>query len=156
MNYYKRHIGDYAAATRHLSVIEHGAYTLLLDVYYSSETPLPADIPAVLRLMGARTKEERAAGESVLREFFTLTNDGWRHSRCDEEIAKASAKAAANREAGKKGGRPRSKPKRFPEETQTVSENNPNGSCEVRGSKGTPLHHYSTTEEEEAFQGGRA
>ena len=53
MNYYKRHIGDYAAATRHLSMLEHGAYTMLLDVYYTSEQPLPADPKKAARKAGA-------------------------------------------------------------------------------------------------------
>ena len=33
MNYYKRHIGDYAAKAGHLSPLEHGVYTLLIDAY---------------------------------------------------------------------------------------------------------------------------
>ena len=37
MNYYKFNVGDYSAATRHLSMLEHGAYRLLLDVYYTTE-----------------------------------------------------------------------------------------------------------------------
>ena len=39
-NYYKRHLGDYAMKdTRHPS-LEHGAYCLLLDYYYSTEKPI--------------------------------------------------------------------------------------------------------------------
>ena len=59
MNYYKRHIGDYAAATRHLSLLEHGVYCMLLDVYYTSERALPAELKAVQRLVGAKSKDER-------------------------------------------------------------------------------------------------
>ena len=37
MNYYKRHLGDYAKKAGHLSTWEHGAYTLILDAYYDRE-----------------------------------------------------------------------------------------------------------------------
>lgn len=133
MNYYKRHIGDYAAATRHLTMLEHGAYTLLLDTYYTTESPLPADLKAAARKAGARSKEEVAAVETVLPEFFTLTDRGWIQQRCDAEIEAYHAKAETNRVVGKKGGRPRKTTQTDtgtldsgnPEKTQTVSGNNP-------------------------------
>jgi uncharacterized protein YdaU (DUF1376 family) len=107
VNYYKRHIGDYAAATRHLSLLEHGVYTLLLDVYYTSEKQLPAELRAVQRLVGARSEEEREAVETVLNEFFELTTDGWSQSRCDEEIHNKQVKSEANQVIGRMGGRPK-------------------------------------------------
>lgn len=118
MNYYKFNIGDYAAATRHLSMLEHGAYRLLLDVYYTAEQPLPADVKAAARKAGARSKDEIAAVEVVLGEFFELTPDGWIQGRCDAEIALYQAKAETNRVIGRRGGRPK-------KETQTVSDGNP-------------------------------
>lgn len=97
MNFYKHHIGDYAATTSHLSFVEDAAFSRLLRIYYRDERPLPSDIRAVQRLASARSKEERVAVESVLREFFTEMPDGWRNSRCDEELAKATAQAETNR-----------------------------------------------------------
>jgi uncharacterized protein YdaU (DUF1376 family) len=43
MNYYERHLGDYAKDTGHLSLLEHGVYTLLLDRYYATESGIPED-----------------------------------------------------------------------------------------------------------------
>ena len=43
MNYYERHLGDYSKDTAHLTMIEHGAYGLLLDRYYGTEAGIPAD-----------------------------------------------------------------------------------------------------------------
>jgi uncharacterized protein YdaU (DUF1376 family) len=97
MNFYKHHIGDYAAATAHLSMLEDGAFRRLLCVYYRDEKPLPLDTKAVQRLVGARSKDERAAVETVLEEFFTRTGDGWRNKRADEEISRANAQADTNR-----------------------------------------------------------
>ena len=88
MNYYEHHIGDYAEATAHLSFVEDAAYSRLIRKVYATEKPLPADIKAAQRLIGARTKEERDAVETVLHEFFTLHDDGWHNKRCDEEIAR--------------------------------------------------------------------
>lgn len=87
MNYFEFHIGDYAEATGHLSIIEDGAYSRLLRKCYSTERALPPDICAVQRLVAARSEEERSAVESVLREFFELRDDGWHQPRCDRDIA---------------------------------------------------------------------
>ena len=90
MNFYQHHIGDYAAATMHLTFLEDAAYSRLIRIYYRDEKPLPADVAAVQRLAGARSKEEREAVEIILSEFFTLEDDGWHNKRCDEEIGRAS------------------------------------------------------------------
>lgn len=99
MNYYKRHLGDYAKDTRHLSLLEHGAYCLLLDYYYSTERPIPDD--RCERIANAYTDEERKAVRNVLEQFFTLTPEGWRNHRADAEIHEfhsksLKAKAAAD------------------------------------------------------------
>jgi len=104
MNYFELHIGDYVEATGHLSFVEDAAYSRLLRKYYATERPLPADLKAVQRLVGARTKEEREAVAIVLEEFFDLRDDGWHNDRCDEEIAKyqaAEPERAAKRENDK-------------------------------------------------------
>lgn len=92
MNYYPFHIGDYASATRHLSWTEDAAYRRLLDVYYVREMPLPIDLRQVYRLVVASTDEQREAVDVVLGEFFTLTDSGYVHERCEQEIAKAQSK----------------------------------------------------------------
>lgn len=138
MNFYKRHLGDYAKDTGHLTMLEHGAYTLLLDRYYSTEAPIPeADACRVAR---ARSREERAAVESVLREFFTLEDGVWRNKRADAELSRASAQRDTNREVGKRGGRPRktesvseSKTESVSEsKTESVSEKNPSQTPDTR------------------------
>jgi uncharacterized protein YdaU (DUF1376 family) len=101
MNYYEHHLGDYAEATSHLTFVEDAAYSRCIRKYYSSEQPLPEDVKQVQRLVGARTREEKQAVESVLREFFVLQPDGWHNARCDEEIARyvdkrTKAKGSAN------------------------------------------------------------
>jgi uncharacterized protein YdaU (DUF1376 family) len=105
MNFYKRHIGDYIKKAGHLTLLEHGIYARLMDVYYTREAGIPEDKAA--RLIGARTKDELQALSNVLDEFFTLVDGTWTQGRCEEEIGIASAKADKNRENGAKGGRPK-------------------------------------------------
>lgn len=92
MNYIELHIGDYDKATAHLTGVEDGMYGRLVRRYYDTEKPLPADVKAIQRLVRARSKDERQAVETVLEEFFQLTGEGYRHGRCDEEIARYRAK----------------------------------------------------------------
>lgn len=97
MNFYKHHLGDYAAATSHLSWDEDCAYRRLIDQYYKREAPLPADVKEAARLARAATPGQRRAVEAVLLEFFELRDGGWHQKRCDEEIGAASAQAETNR-----------------------------------------------------------
>lgn len=105
MNYYEHHLGDYAKGTGHLTMLEHGAYRLLLDRYYSTEAGIPAD--QAHRLARARSKGERLAVDLVLSEFFDLLDGVWINRRAEEEIAAARVRIDAARQNGKKGGRPR-------------------------------------------------
>ena len=97
VNYYEHHIGDYAAATGHLSLVEDAVYTRMLRRYYLTEAPLPADIAQLARLVGARQAEEVAAVDAVLAEFFHLQADGWHQKRADEDIERYLAKIDAAR-----------------------------------------------------------
>lgn len=112
MNYYKRHIGDYARDTGHLSALEHGIYTLLLDWYYTNERPIPTE--KAFRI----AKANRMETETVLSEFFHDTPEGWIHHYADREIADYKRRSEINTAIGKLGGRPR--------KTETVTERKPN------------------------------
>lgn len=92
MNYYEHHLGDYAKDTGHLSMLEHGAYRILLDRYYSTEAGIPEG--QVYRLARARTDDEKAAVDVVLEEFFSLVDGIWINRRAEEELERfASAQA---------------------------------------------------------------
>jgi uncharacterized protein YdaU (DUF1376 family) len=108
MNYYERYCGDYQRDTAHLSLAEHGAYTMLLDTYFSVEKALPSDLHSLYRVCRAMTRLEQQAVKSVAEQFFPVSAvDGFRHNqRADREIAKARPKIEAARNNGRKGGRP--------------------------------------------------
>lgn len=134
MNFYKRFMGDYMRDTSHLSLTEHGAYTVLLDHYYSTGKPLPRAMDALHRLCRATTKLEQQAVASIVEQFFPVGDDGLRHNyRADAEIKKWEEKATQNRLVGRLGGRPRKNqngnpygnPDGFLNGTQTDNERKP-------------------------------
>ena len=101
MKYYEHHLGDYLRDTMHLTLIEDGAYRRLIDAYYSREAPLPKSLATIYRLIRAESKRDKAAIQNVLKEFFVASQDGYRHVRCDQEIARylekqAKARGSAN------------------------------------------------------------
>lgn len=101
MNYYPHHIGDFNSATRHLTRIERSVYRDLIELYYDTEAPLSRDVDKLCRLLIARSDEEQAAVSQVLNEFFAATEHGWRHARCDAEIARYHGNKEAKSVAGK-------------------------------------------------------
>jgi len=121
VNYYERHLGDYARDTGHLSMLEHGAYSLLLDRYYITERGIPAD--QAHRIARARSQDERDAVDAVLQEFFTLIDGIWVQARAVGEIALAQKKIDAARQNGKLGGRPRKGIPSAPEPTVEANTN---------------------------------
>lgn len=153
MNYYEHHIGDYAEATAHLTFIEDAAYSRMIRKYYAMERPLPADIKAVQRLVGARTKDERDAVESVLREFFALQADGWHQTRCDADLQRYIAKQdKARASANARWLKPHSErnANALPTHMQTDSERNANASKthNERNALQSPVPSPQTPEED--------
>jgi uncharacterized protein YdaU (DUF1376 family) len=131
VNYYERFSGDYSRDTAHLSLAEHGAYTLLLDTYYATERALPASLEALARICRAMTNEERASVEAVANQFFPVGTDGQRHNaRADIEISKARLRIENARINGRSGGRP-PKPDGLPDE-------NPTGNPAITQSESSP------------------
>lgn len=104
MHYYKRHIGDYLKNTSHLSLLEHGVYSRILDVYYTTEHPIKDKDK--YRCIAARTKAEKVAVDTVLSDFFVLSDGLWSSERCGKEITQFQKRAKRNAENGKAGGRP--------------------------------------------------
>ena len=91
MNFFPFHIGDYAAHTKHLSLLEDLAYRRLLDLYYTNERALPTDPAKVARLIGMREHLQEVS--DVLSDFFLISEEGHTNKRCDREISKYQEKA---------------------------------------------------------------
>jgi len=107
LHYYQFHIGDYRAATAHLSNDEDLAYRRLLDMYYDTEDPIPIDTDWVAR----RLRLDSHVIVSVLKDMFVLSELGWHHARCDKEISvykgfSDAGKRGAAKRWGKAGDSP--------------------------------------------------
>lgn len=106
MHYYSFNVGDYRRDTVHLSRLEHSIYRELIDEYYLNEKPIPVGTQWVIRHLRLITEEEQKIAHEILQEFFTLTQDGWRHDRIDQDIRDYQHMVDKNRKNGKLGGRP--------------------------------------------------
>jgi uncharacterized protein YdaU (DUF1376 family) len=156
MFYYKHHIGDYRRDTGHLSLLEHGAYRQLLDLYYVDEKPIPNETDWVMRRLSAKTQVEKDAVLAVLSDFFTQNEAGWSHKRCDSEILAYEEKADQNQKNGKLGGRPKKKAEINPEITQSVSNANPTQSENNLNHKPLTINHKPLTKEPFRESGAKA
>jgi uncharacterized protein YdaU (DUF1376 family) len=98
MNYYPRHLGDYAAQAGWLSALEHGVYTLLLDWYHKNERAIPREL--IYQISKANSRAEKKAAEKVLNAFFKWNPEqGWRHEGAEAAIAKMRVLSEKKRNA---------------------------------------------------------
>lgn len=106
LHYFKRNIGDYHKKAGRLSLLEHGAYTLLMDACYDREQ-FPS-LEQAYDWSWARTEDEKLAVRFVLEKFFELEGGVYLQKRISEEIAKfhenskTNARIAKEREARKR------------------------------------------------------
>ena len=121
--------------TGHLSLAEHGAYTLMLDVHYATAKPLPASKDALFRFLRAVTKDEQSAVTAVLTQFWAEGDGGWINARATVEIAKARVQAATNQRISDER-----EAKRRAHEPSNESCNEPSL---LRSTKGEPIHSHS-------------
>jgi len=94
VHYYKRNLGDYAKKAGRLSMLQHGAYTLLIDTCYDREQ-FPT-LEEAIDWTWASSAAEVEAVEFVLRKFFVLEGGRYVQKRIQEEIADYQATAETN------------------------------------------------------------
>jgi uncharacterized protein YdaU (DUF1376 family) len=96
VHYYKKNIGDYAKKAGRLTMLQHGAYTLLLDSCYDRER-FPT-LQEAIEWAWASTEAEVEAVKFVLSRFFTLDKDGcYVQDRILQELLEYHAKSDTNK-----------------------------------------------------------
>jgi len=96
MHYYKRNLGDYAKKTGRLTMLQHGAYTLLIDACYDREV-FPT-LEQAIDWTWASTDAEIEAVKFVLSRFFKLSSDGqYVQDRILEELLQYHKNADTNK-----------------------------------------------------------
>jgi uncharacterized protein YdaU (DUF1376 family) len=96
MHYFKRNIGDYHKKAGRLSMLQHGAYTLLLDSCYDREE-FPTKEQAI-EWCWASTADEVEAVEFVLYKFFILHEGKYIQTRIMEEITRYQENSNTNKQ----------------------------------------------------------
>jgi uncharacterized protein YdaU (DUF1376 family) len=150
MHYYKRNLGDYAKKTGRLTMLQHGAYTLLIDSCYDREQ-FPT-LEQALQWTWASTEAEVEAVKFVLNRFFMFHDDGrYIQDRILTELlnyqknADTNKRIADEREAKRKENRtkreqsvdeppPNHKPLTINQEPRTI-----NQEPTVKGTRGSRL-----------------
>lgn len=130
---------DYARDTPHLSLAEHGAYRLLLDLYYTTRKPLSPDRQQLLRVCRAFAADEAHAVDSVLAQFFEECERGYRHARVESELqrsAEISEKRAAFGARGAAKSNAVQQQTRQQKTQQTTSESQPQSHKPPKAPKG--------------------
>jgi uncharacterized protein YdaU (DUF1376 family) len=94
--------GDFASSTKHLTLLEKGAYRELLDAYYRRGS-LPNDDTELRRMSGMSPPQWRRSRARIL-EYFDIKN-GYplRHIKADRVIAARDNLSAERSKAGKLG-----------------------------------------------------
>jgi uncharacterized protein YdaU (DUF1376 family) len=109
MHYYKRNIGDYAKKTGRLTMLQHGAYTLLIDSCYDRETFPTLD--EAIEWTWASSTEEIEAVTFVIKKFFVLQDGVYVQNRIREELenyhnnSETNKRIALEREAKRRENR---------------------------------------------------
>lgn len=107
MYYYKKNIGDYHKKAGRLSMLQHGAYTLLIDSCYDREVFPTLD--DAINWTWACSTEEIEAVEFVLKRFFTLEDGLYTQKHIKEDLEKyhknseTNKRIALEREAKRRG-----------------------------------------------------
>ena len=105
MHYFQFEIKEWISNTAHLTLEEESVYLRLINFYYDSEKAIPFDLALISRKLRINNIE---LTESILHEFFTESNEGYIHDRCDMEITKYRAKSEQASRAGKASAEKRS------------------------------------------------
>jgi uncharacterized protein YdaU (DUF1376 family) len=95
---------DYERDTECLSIVEHGAYLLLLKHCWKTEGPLPLDEMAIFRIAGAIAPQEQEIIRKILTTFFVKKSDGFYNKKALKIIDDRKQKRAKLTELGRKGG----------------------------------------------------
>ncbi len=138
MHYYKRNIGDYHKKAGRLTMLQHGAYTLLMDSCYDREEFPTLDL--AIDWLWASTDAEVDAVKFVLNKFFTLESDVYTQNRIKEDLGKYHANSKTNKRIAmeREAKRKEKSTKRVPsvDESNTVEH------------EATPNHKPLTTNQE--------
>lgn len=141
------YVSDYIRDTRHLSTAEHGAYLLLLMHAWTNGGAIPTDDTRLARIAGLTAREWRSS-KAVLLAFWSQADDGYRHKRVDQELAKAAGMVEQRSLAGKASAEARKAKREGNERSTAVATEGP--TKPQRNARPSPSQDSLTTFESNA------
>jgi uncharacterized protein YdaU (DUF1376 family) len=108
--YFPLYLSDYVSEARKMTMIQRGAFTDLACLYFQENLKLPYTKQLIYRMVFAFEKEEQAAVDFILQNYFKETQEEpmgliWVSDSLDLIGCKVLKRLDANRENGKLGGR---------------------------------------------------
>lgn len=119
MHYYQFNIGDYAAHTKGLSLLEDLAYRRLMDEYYLAERPLNGCSTDVARLIGMIDNDAEVA--YILGRYFKSVDGFYVHDAIENNILSYKNKSEKASVAGKASAKSRACNRRSTNVQQTMN-----------------------------------
>jgi uncharacterized protein YdaU (DUF1376 family) len=141
MHYYKRNLGDYAKKAGRLTMLQHGAYNLLIDACYDREE-FPT-LEQAIEWTWSITDEEIEAVKFVLNRFFKLDKEGqYIQDRILQELLEYHQKADKNKQIAVE--REAKRKQNSTNRSQTVNETSPNHKPLTNNHKPLTINHNKT------------
>jgi len=137
--YMKLYVADYLGDTHHLSVVEHGAYMLLLMAMWRAGGSLPAADANLARLARC-TPDQWAEIRDVILPFFRRRGGKITHKRIASEMAKYEDTSGKRSAAGKRGGRPK------------ANENNVGGEAKAYAAESNSRHNQNQNQNQNQIE----
>jgi uncharacterized protein YdaU (DUF1376 family) len=151
MHYYKRNLGDYAKKAGRLTMLQHGAYNLLIDACYDREE-FPT-LEQAIEWTWSITDEEIEAVKFVLSRFFKLDKDGqYVQDRILQELLEYHQKADKNKQIAVE--REAKRKQNSTNRVQDVNESSPNHKPITINHKPLTINHNKNIVRADALDDG--
>lgn len=140
MHYFKLNIGDYHKRAGRLTMIQHGAYNLLIQACYDREK-FPTREEAH-EWLWASSDEEIKAIDFVLSKLFTINGERYEHENIAEDIKAYKKRGEVNKQIAL--DREAKKRKKRTKQHETCNDNHE--TCTIGGDSCTNEYEHSTNE----------
>jgi len=145
MHYYKRNLGDYYKKASRLTMLQHGAFNLLIDACYDRER-FPTKIEAI-DWSWASSKQEIQAVEFILKRFFILKDNVYFQKRIEDELNKYQKNSVTNKKIAIERETKRKEMSTDRDENSTKRERTVDEPCTDLHDTCTELHEASPNQE---------
>jgi uncharacterized protein YdaU (DUF1376 family) len=121
--FYKRYPSDFIAGTIGMTLEEKGAYSLVLDLIYDRQGPIPDDAKHIAGILGCSVRKWGALRDELIKRGKLIELEGTLdNKRAASEIADARQRSEKFAENGRKGGYNSAENRRTSSKYKTLAE----------------------------------